>query len=65
MKRSRIALLATSTLAISLGLATAGYAGIEIYQMNSNLGIEYLPRLDLTAQSKSLMPLSRPNVGDV
>ena len=65
MKRSRVVLLVTSTLAFSLGLVTAGYAGIEIYQMNSNLGVQYLPKLDLTAQTKSSTAVVQPKVGDV
>ena len=65
MKRSRVVLLVTSTLAFSLGLVTAGYAGIEIYQMNSNLGVQYLPKLDLTAQAKSSTAVVQPKVGDV
>ena len=65
MKKSRIALVIVSTLAIGAGLTTAGYAGVEIYQMNSNLGIQYLPKLEFTAQSKSLPTMIRPKVGDV
>lgn len=65
MKKSRIALVIVSTLAIGAGLTTAGYAGVEIYQMNSNLGIQYLPKLEFTAQSKSLPAMIRPKVGDV
>lgn len=65
MKRTRVTLAVISSLAITVGLATAGFAGVQIYQMNSNLGSKYLPKLELSAPTKPLMQVPNPNLGDV
>lgn len=54
-----------SILMIFIGLGTAGYAGFEIYQMNSNSGVEYLPKLDSLNPQPNVLVIKKPKVGSV
>jgi sortase A len=65
MKKSRVFTAVLSSLLIAAGVGTAGYAGVQIYQMNSNLGTQYLPKLELPAKEKSVFELVQPAIGDV
>lgn len=63
MKKPRKALAVFSAILLLSGLSTAGYAGFEIYQMNSNLGGEYLPKLDSLDPKTNVIELPKPKVG--
>jgi sortase A len=65
MKWARKALAAVSLLLISLGVVTAGYAGVQIYQMNSNDEQLYLPKSELIDSSSSLLQVTSPELGEV
>ena len=65
MKRSRAVLTIVSVLVVSTGLGTVGYAGIQIYQMNSNLGTMYLPKLNIPTNVSSLQVATAPKVGEI
>ncbi len=65
MKRSRAVLAIVSVLVVSTGLGTVGYAGIQIYQMNSNLGTMYLPKLNIPTNVSSLQVATAPKVGEI
>jgi sortase A len=65
MKRSRVALAVISSLLIAAGVGTAGYAGVQIYQMNSNSGSTYLPELDSSFSNILSVSLPKPKIGDV
>ena len=65
MRRSRLAFFLVFILFISVGLETASYAGVEIVQMNSNLGEQYLPKLELSNQTKGKIVLVQPKIGEV
>jgi len=65
MKRSRAVLAIVSVLVVSAGIGTAGYAGIQIYQMNSNLGTMYLPKLNIPTNVSSLQVATQPKVGEI
>ncbi len=65
MKRSRPALAIISALVVAFGLGATGYAGLEIYQMNSNLGVQYLPKLDLSVPATLSKVIAQPKIGDV
>jgi sortase A len=65
MKKPRKAIAVISTILVLSGLGTAGYAAFEIYQMNSNLGGEYLPKLDSLAPKPNQIVLTKPKVGAV
>jgi sortase A len=61
MKKPRKALAILSALIFLSGVSTAGYAGFEIYQMNSNSGSEFLPELDSLDSKSSSAVLGEPN----
>jgi sortase A len=61
MKKPRKALAIFSTLIFLSGISIAGYAGFEIYQMNTNLGSEFLPKLDSLDSKISASVLGKPN----
>jgi sortase A len=63
MKKPRKALAILSALLFLSGVSTAGYAGFEIYQMNSNLGGEFLPKLDYLDPKTNVIVLPKPLVG--
>jgi sortase A len=65
MKRTRAAVVVISSLLISAGLGTAGYAGVQIYQMNSSLGTQYLPKLESSEPTQLPVEIVQPTVGDV
>ena len=65
MKRARAVVVVVSSLVLMGGLATAGYAGVQIYQSNSNLGSQYLPKLELSVPAQSLAQIKQPKVGEV
>jgi sortase A len=65
MKKPRKAIAVLSTILLLSGLGTAGYAAFEIYQMNSNLGGEYLPKLDSLEPKPNQIFLTKPKVGSV
>lgn len=65
MRRSRIAFFLVSILFISAELETASYAGVEILQMNSNLGRQDLPKLEFSMQTKAKIVLAQPKIGEV
>ncbi len=61
MTKPRKALAILSALIFLSGVSTVGYAGFEIYQMNSNLGSEFLPELDSLDSKSSSAVLGEPN----
>ena len=65
MKKPRKAIAVISSILLLSGLGTAGYAAFEIYQMNSNLGGEYLPKLDSLEPKPNQIFLTKPKVGSV
>jgi len=65
MKRSRVALDVIWSLLIAAGVGTAEYAGVQIYQMNSNSGSTYLPELDSSFSNILSVSLPKPKIGDV
>jgi sortase A len=65
MKKPRKVIAVISSILLLSGLGTAGYAAFEIYQMNSNLGGEYLPKLDSLAPNTNQIYLTKPKVGTV
>ena len=65
MRRSRLAFVLVSILFISVELGTASYAGVEILKMNSNLGEQYLPKLEFSMQTKAKIVLAQPKIGEV
>jgi len=65
MKKPRRAIAVVSSILLLSGLGTAGYAAFEIYQMNSNLGGEYLPKLDSLEPKPNQIFLTKPKVGSV
>jgi sortase A len=65
MKKPRRAIAVISSILLLSGLGTAGYAAFEIYQMNSNLGGEYLPKLDSLEPKPNQIFLTKPKVGSV
>jgi sortase A len=65
MKRTRAAVVVISSLLITAGLGTAGYAGVQIYQMNSSLGTQYLPKLEPSEPTQLPVEIVQPTVGDV
>jgi sortase A len=65
MNKPRKAIAVISAILLLSGLGTAGYAAFEIYQMNSNLGGEYLPKLDSLAPKENQIVLTQPKVGSV
>jgi sortase A len=65
MKRARVIVVVISSLVMSGGVVTAGVAGVEIIQMKSNLGAEYLPKLDLSESKPVSTTLPKLRVGDV
>ena len=65
MKKTRVFTVVFSSLLIAAGVGTAGYAGVQIYQMNSNLGTQYLPKLELHEGQGVPVELVQPAVGDV
>jgi sortase A len=65
MSKPRKLLTVISTILILSGLSTAGYAGFQIYQMTSNLGSEYLPKLDSLGPKPNQIVLTQPKVGAV
>ena len=65
MKRSRVALAVIWSLLIAAGVGTAEYAGVQIYQMNSNSGSTYLPELDSSFSNILSVSLPKPKIGDV
>lgn len=65
MKRTRAAVVVISSLLITAGLGTAGYAGVQIYQMNASLGTQYLPKLASAGPTKLPIEILQPKVGDV
>ena len=65
MRRSRLAFFLVSILFISVELETASYAGVEILQMNSNLGRPDLPKLEFSMQPKAKIVLAQPKIGEV
>jgi sortase A len=65
MKKPRRAIAVISSILLLSGSGTAGYAAFEIYQMNSNLGGEYLPKLDSLEPKPNQIFLTKPKVGSV
>jgi sortase A len=65
MNKTRKVLAVFSALLVLSGLGTASFAGFQIYQMNSNLAGDYLPKLDSLDPSANLNLLTKPKVGDV
>ena len=65
MNKPRKAIAVISAILLLSGLGTAGYAAFEIYQMNSNLGGEYLPKLDFLEPKPNQIFLPKPKVGSV
>jgi sortase A len=65
MNKTRKVLAVFSALLVLSGLGTASFAGFQIYQMNSNLAGDYLPKLDSLEPSANLNLLTKPKVGDV
>lgn len=65
MKTSHKALALASALLFSVGVGTAGYAGYEILGMNSNLGLRYMPKLEVPVQGQAAATIPTPHVGDV
>jgi len=65
MKRTRAAVAVVSSLLIAAGIGTAGYAGVQIYQMSSNSGSTYLPELDSSFSNIVSVSLPKPKIGDV
>jgi sortase A len=65
MKKPRKAIAVISSILLLSGLGTAGFAAFEIYQMNSNLGGEYLPKLDSLEPKPNQIFLTKPKVGSV
>ena len=65
MKRTRAAVVVISSLLITAGLGTAGYAGVQIYQMNSSLGTQYLPKLESSEPPQLPVEIVQPTLGDV
>jgi sortase A len=63
MTKPRKALAILSALIFLSGVSTVGYAGFEIYQMNSSLGSEFLPKLDYLEPKSNVIILSKPKVG--
>jgi sortase A len=65
MKGARAAVAVVSSLLIAAGVGTAGYAGVQIYQMNASSGSTYLPELDSSFQTHDVATFARPKIGDV
>jgi sortase A len=65
MKRARAVVVVFSCLLITAGVGTAGYAAVQIYQMNTNVGTEYLPTLAFPEPSKAMTQSIKPKVGDL
>ena len=65
MKKPRKAIAVFSALLFLSGISTAGYAGFEIYQMNTNLGSEFLPKLDSLDPKTNSIILPKPKVGSI
>ena len=54
-----------SSILLMGGMATASYAGVQIYQSNSDLGHQYLPKLELSVPAQSLAQIKQPKAGEV
>lgn len=65
MKRSHVALAIVSTIFITAGVVTAGYAAFEIYSMNTNTGAQYLPKLAPLTTTNAAVSIEQPILGSV
>lgn len=65
MFHPRAAEIVLSSILLMGGMATASYAGVQIYQSNSDLGSQYLPKLELAAPITNLGQIKQPRVGQV
>lgn len=65
MKRSHSAIAGIFTVILALGVGISGISGIEILQMNSSSGTQYLPELDASLKPVAVPNITQPKVGEI
>ena len=65
MRRLHLAVAIVSALIFSVGVGAVGYAAIQIVQMNTNSGQEFLPKLAKTSKAISPIAFMNPKTGQV
>lgn len=65
MKRSHSVVAGIFIVVLVLGVGISGLSGIEIFQMNSSSGTQYLPELDSSLKPVPVANIKKPKIGDV